>query len=99
MQSDPAVIDPILRLPAVRQLVPLSKGRLYSLIAQGRFPSPVAIGANSVGWMQSEVLAYRERVAAERALRSVGVRTRRGPAPKDLNAHQQGASVSSNANA
>ena len=82
MQSDAVASDPILRLPALQhQFVPLSKQRIYALISKGLFPQPVAIGANAVGWRQSEVLAYLERIAAERALKAAGVSRRRGPSP------------------
>jgi prophage regulatory protein len=49
--------DRILRLPAVRQRIPLSVATIYRRIAAGQFPKPVPLGARAVGWRESEINA------------------------------------------
>ena len=51
----------LLRLPAVCELVGLSKTSIYAAMAkdggQG-FPTPVRIGARAVAWRESDVLTW-----------------------------------------
>lgn len=58
----------ILRLNQVKDRVGLSCSTLYALIAANKFPKPIKLtGAQSVGWIESEVDAFlRERIAASR---------------------------------
>jgi prophage regulatory protein len=49
-----------LRLAEVRQRVPYSRSTIYQLIAQGRFPKPVSLGARAVAWLESEIDAWIE---------------------------------------
>ena len=58
MQPDKAI-----RLRDVKVLVPKSTGQIYAEIAEGLFPKQFPIGKRSVAWWESEVLAYRERMA------------------------------------
>lgn len=56
----------ILRLPAVRELVGLSRSGIYARIQAGTFPSPIKMGAAS-GWIEAEVLEWIDRqIAAAR---------------------------------
>jgi prophage regulatory protein len=48
----------ILRLPAVKARCGLSRSTLYNRIATGDFPPSVALGARSVGWVESEINAW-----------------------------------------
>jgi prophage regulatory protein len=48
----------ILRFPAVRELTGLSRSTLWRFQQQGTFPKPVKLGANSIGWLASEVEAW-----------------------------------------
>lgn len=48
----------LLRLPVVKQRVGYSKSRIYYLVAEGRFPSPIAIGARASAWLESEIDAW-----------------------------------------
>lgn len=50
----------ILRKPAVLERVPVSSATLYRWIARGRFPAPVKLGPNVVGWKESDVSAWIE---------------------------------------
>lgn len=45
----------ILRLPAVRARVGLSRSCIYARIAAGEFPRAVSLGPRAVGWIASEV--------------------------------------------
>lgn len=47
--------ETILRLPAVEARIGLSRSTIYQLVAQRRFPRQIALGARSVGWLESEV--------------------------------------------
>lgn len=56
------------RLPRVRARVDLSRSSIYDLIAKGKFPRPIKLGARSVGWLDSDIDNWlRERVAESRA--------------------------------
>ncbi|MFL1557951.1 helix-turn-helix transcriptional regulator [Pseudomonas sp. O11] len=48
----------LLRLPAVLQLVGLSKTQVYRLARAGEFPAPVRLGANSVAWPATHIQAW-----------------------------------------
>ena len=51
-------LDVILRRPAVEAATGLSRSTLYEMIANGRFPKPVRLGARAVGWRESEIAAW-----------------------------------------
>jgi len=92
--THPPELEPLLRLPQVLQLLPLSDKRLYQLIAMGRFARPVRIGANAVAWPHSAVSDYLELIAAEQAAKAAGgLRGRRGPAPRTIKALKSSASA------
>lgn len=57
-----------LRLPQVRERTGYSRATIYSLMAQGKFPRAVALGARAVAWLDSEVTAWiNDRVSASRS--------------------------------
>jgi len=45
----------ILRLPDVMERVGLRRASIYSHMAQGSFPKPIALGARARGWLESEI--------------------------------------------
>ena len=47
--------DALLRLPSVIQMTGISRSEIYRRIGRNRFPRPVQIGAQSVGWRQSDI--------------------------------------------
>ena len=53
------------RLPDVQRLVPLSRSRLYELIAEGRFPAPFKLSDRASAWDMSEVQRYLDDRMAE----------------------------------
>lgn len=45
----------ILRLPQVQSRTGLSRSTIYAYIAKDQFPSPIKLGARSVGWVSSSI--------------------------------------------
>jgi prophage regulatory protein len=59
--------ESILRLSQVRAKTGLSRSALYAAQSAGKFPRSIALGARSVGWLQSEIDAWiSNRIAASR---------------------------------
>ena len=59
--------EEILRLPAVRGRVALSRTQIYELASRGQFPSPIKLSERASGWLASEIDAWLEqRIAASR---------------------------------
>lgn len=56
----------LLRLPEVLYLTALSRSNLYRKIKAGTFPAAVSRGANSVAWVEEEVLAWIQARIDER---------------------------------
>ncbi|HEC0407967.1 AlpA family transcriptional regulator [Pseudomonas aeruginosa] len=48
----------VLRLDAVVQVTGLARSTIYKLVGEGEFPRPVPLTARSVGWIESEVIAW-----------------------------------------
>jgi prophage regulatory protein len=73
----------VLRRPEVENVTGLRRSSIYEEMAAGRFPLPIKIGRRAVGWIEGEIIAWKERRLAERdrTLRAQngGIRTvRRG---------------------
>lgn len=45
----------ILRFPTVIEKTGLSRSTIYLKVSKGDFPKPVSLGANSVGFLETEV--------------------------------------------
>jgi prophage regulatory protein len=57
----------ILRLPAVKASVGLSRSTIYLRISEGTFPKPVSLGGRAVGWLAAEIDAWmKERIEDSR---------------------------------
>lgn len=61
----------ILRLNAVKAYTGLSRSTIYDMMSKGLFPQKIDLGANSVGWVESEISEWidsrikaRDEVAA-----------------------------------
>lgn len=64
--TDRAAIK-ISRRKKVEARTGLSRSTIYAGIRAGTFPKPIRLGAQSVGWLESEIDAWlRERIAASR---------------------------------
>ena len=64
MSKNTDTIDRIIRKPELKQAVSLSTSTIQRLVQAGKFPKPIKLGANSVGWKMSEVQEWidsRER--------------------------------------
>ncbi|MEL6388441.1 MAG: AlpA family transcriptional regulator [Pseudomonadota bacterium] len=48
----------ILRRPDVEAITGLSRSTLYDFMARAMFPRPVKLGRRSVGWRESDVIAW-----------------------------------------
>lgn len=48
-------MEQILRLPQVTSAVGLSRATIYRLLSERRFPQPVRLSSQAVGWLASEV--------------------------------------------
>lgn len=51
-------IDPLLRLPDVLKLVPVSRSTLHRMVRRGEFPRPVKISTNAVGYPRRGVSEF-----------------------------------------
>ena len=48
-------MDPVMRQREVASAIGFSRGHLWRLISQKRFPKPFKMGKRSIGWKESEV--------------------------------------------
>jgi prophage regulatory protein len=53
-----------LRLPQVLEVFPVSKSTLWKMIREGRFPRPVKLSARTSAWLQADIDALCDRLAA-----------------------------------
>ena len=62
--------DWIMRLPEVKRVSGLGRSTIYALQKSGEFPAAISLGANSVGWLASEVYQWlQDRIDARVAER------------------------------
>lgn len=54
-----------LRLPQVKELVPLPTSAIYAAIQDGTFPQQIKLGARAVAWLESDILAWIDERIAE----------------------------------
>ena len=55
-----------IKLAKVKEYTALSTSEIYRRIAAGTFPPQVTLGPKSVAWIESEVVAWCEVLAASR---------------------------------
>ena len=48
----------ILRIGKVSEMTGVRKSTIYSKVADGSFPEPIRLGARSVGWRLSDIVAW-----------------------------------------
>lgn len=53
-------VDRIIRRPELLKVTGLSSATLYRLMAEERFPRPVQLSQNAVGWRASAVFSWVE---------------------------------------
>ncbi|NWA24080.1 AlpA family transcriptional regulator [Pseudomonas gingeri] len=81
-QENPSI--EFIRLPEVKRLVGLKTTTIYKMANEGTFPKQIKLGARSVAWIKSEVLAWsQQKVDDARAsesplgsVRTIGKKTR-----------------------
>jgi prophage regulatory protein len=60
----------VLRLPVVQHRTGRSRTSIYNDIKAGTFPSPIKLGARSVGWVESTINQWIEERATASQERS-----------------------------
>jgi prophage regulatory protein len=60
MQQTPSPSTRILRKPAVIERVGLSDTTIWRLMREGKFPRPVRLSENAVGWRELDIDAWIE---------------------------------------
>ena len=55
-----------IKLAKVKDYTSLSTSEIYRRIAAGTFPVQVTLGPKSVAWVESEILAWCDDLAAQR---------------------------------
>jgi prophage regulatory protein len=48
----------VLRRRQVETRTGLGRSSIYALIAEGQFPAPIRLSANTVGWLEHEIDAW-----------------------------------------
>ena len=82
----------ILRRKQVEARIGLSRSTIYERIKAGTFPSPISLGAKSVGWLESEIDAWlSSQIKKSRKADLGGAMTRNNKATRcgDTQAAQQ----------
>jgi prophage regulatory protein len=72
------MVQTILRRPDVERATGLPRSTIYEMMAAGRFPKPVLLGARSVGWLEAEVDAWQKDRISRRD-RKIAQTRQRGP--------------------
>jgi predicted DNA-binding transcriptional regulator AlpA len=58
--------DRLLRLPAVRELIPLSRAAIYLKIQRKEFPAPIKLGQGRASfWRERDIADYLEKQGRE----------------------------------
>jgi len=50
----------ILKLPTVKELTALSRSTIYLRISRGEFPASISLGGRAVGWLEEDIIRWRE---------------------------------------
>lgn len=58
-------IDPILRLPQVLKIFPVSKSSWWAGVKEGIYPAQIRLGKRSVGWKLSAILELSREFEAK----------------------------------
>src|SRR5262245_39261154 len=58
--SQSAAVQNILRMPQVKAATGLGQSHIYQLMSEGRFPRPVKLANQAVGWLENEVAEWQQ---------------------------------------
>jgi prophage regulatory protein len=64
------MVHVILRRAEVQRVTGLPTSTLYDMMANGRFPRPVRLTSNRVGWLESEIKDWQQARIDERDARA-----------------------------
>lgn len=53
--------DRIIRISEVMAMTGLSRSGIYAAIKEGTFPAQLKLSVRSSGWLESEVIAWRDK--------------------------------------
>jgi prophage regulatory protein len=53
--------DRIIRITEVMAMTGLSRSGIYAAIKEGRFPAQLKLSVRSSGWLESEVIEWRDK--------------------------------------
>jgi len=53
--------DRIIRITEVMAMTGLSRSGIYAAIKEGTFPAQLKLSVRSSGWLESEVIAWRDK--------------------------------------
>ena len=56
----------ILRMPAVKRKLSISKATIYRWIKNGEFPAPLQLGPRTVGWSEDSIEKWLASRSCER---------------------------------
>lgn len=59
-------VQTILRRADVERACGLARSTIYQMMADGRFPRPVRLGPQRVGWLERDIIAWQGARIAER---------------------------------
>ncbi|KAB0680067.1 helix-turn-helix transcriptional regulator [Aureimonas leprariae] len=60
------MVQTILRRYDVERVTGLCRSAIYQQVAAGKFPKPLRLSAQSVGWLESEIVEWQKARIAER---------------------------------
>lgn len=60
----------LVTMPELIELVPFSRGHVYRLIREGKFPAPIKLGDRRVAWLEHELEHWISARIAERDART-----------------------------
>jgi prophage regulatory protein len=49
-------VDPLLRLPQVLKIIPVSRSTWWAGVKSGRFPKPIKLGPRTTCWRESDIM-------------------------------------------
>lgn len=60
------MVNTVLRRADVERATGLPRSTLYEMMSKGTFPKSIPLGKRSVGWLETEILAWQRARVAER---------------------------------